>query len=214
MIIRSILFSLLSITLLLGTQTASSAERAKVEPSVKKEIKSAISGYNKMLKKSGVKVKFDRAIYNSDKSKIKVVTTWKTKAGEQVENVVLISDEFNEYTGNFAPSKKGKVGYEITARGAKVFKTGKTVKSELTKAVKKYADMFKKAKVGLTYQYSLYNKAKNKIKLVVQWETKAGNDLETIILFGDEFGEFEGNFSASKKKKAQGKKGLPISITI
>lgn len=146
--------------------------------------------------------------------RIKAVTTWYTKAGDQIENVVLVRDEFDEYKGNFSSSKKDKLGLEITARGKLIVKTDKATQKKLEKEVAKYAKLFKKSKVGLVYKYSLYNSDKTKIKLVVEWQTSAGNNLERIVLLGDEFDEYQGYFKASKKKQKQGNNGLPISIAL
>jgi len=202
---------ILTIALTLSLQISAAVE---VEKNVADNIKSSISQYSQLLSKSGVKIELERALYNKDKSKIKAATIWHTKAGEQAENVVLVRDEFDEYKGNFSSSKQDKLGLEITTRGHNVEFTDKNTEGKLKKAVDKYTKLFKKAKVGLIYDYSLYNSDKSKIKLVVKWQTSAGDNSETIILSGDEFGEFQGYFKASKKKQAQGKKGLPISITL
>ena len=70
--------------------------------------------------------------------RIKAVTTWYTKAGDQIENVVLVRDEFDEYKGNFSSSKKDKLGLEITARGKLIVKTDKATQKKLEKEVAKY----------------------------------------------------------------------------
>ena len=188
---------------------------AKVETSLIKGIKSSISDYNKLMQRADVKLEFEKAIYNKSKSKVKVVSTWHTKGGEQVENVILKRDEFAEYLGSIKSSKNSKKsGFMIQIKSDDAIMVDQEAKRLLKKYVKKYDNMFKKAKVRLDYSYALYNKEKNKIKLVAIWKTKAGENIENIILEGDEFGEFAGNFAASKKNREKGKKGLPISITL
>jgi len=205
------ILSLLSSLALLFTLNAA----PKVEKFLVNEIKSSLNSYNKLIKRSGVNLNFDKALYNKDKSKIKVVTLWKTKKGEQPENIVLKRDEFKEYIGAIKSSKKSKKsGFHMQIKNDDSIVVNVKAKELLKKSISKYAKMFEKANVGLYYSYALFNEDKDKIKLVVIWETKAGKTIENIILDGDEFGEFAGNFKASKKNIAKGKKGLPISITL
>ena len=208
MFIRSLL---LSIMLLVSSHAASDVER-----SVKGKLQSSVSKYNNLLRKAGtgISLRFNKAQYNYGKSQIKVTTTWHTKAGNKKETVVLRRDEFNEYKGNFAASRSGKVGHELTAQGGNAIKTDSKTTRALQKAVRKYTDMYKKYKVGLYYNYALYNNAKNKIKLVLKWQTKQGSYLETIIMRKTGSGKFSGYFKASKKNQALGKKGSPISINL
>jgi len=187
----------------------------KVEKSLVYEIKSSLKSYNKLIKRSGVSLNFDKALYNKDKSKIKVVTIWKSKKGEHPENIVLKRDEFKEYIGAIKSSKNSKKsGFNMQIKNDDSIVVNVKAKGLLEKAISKYVQMFKKANVGLGYSYALFNEDKDKIKLVVTWETKAGKTIENIILDGDEFGEFAGNFKASKRNIAKGKKGLPVSVTL
>jgi len=196
---------------LLSTLNAS----PKVEKNLIYEIKSSVKSYNKLIKKSGVKLNFSKALYNKDKSKIKVVNIWSTKKGEQPENVILVRDEFEEYLGAIKSSKNSeKSGFLLQIKNDDSMGVNVRAKVLLKKAITKYAKMFEKANVGLRYSYALFNESKDKIKLVVIWSTGAGESIENIILEGDEFGEFSGNFKASKRNIEKGKKGLPISVNV